>query len=132
MHLDFLKERGYKVTEGRKVILGVLKKYHKPLSVKDIQEKVKNIDTVTIYRNLEQFAKTGIVNKLSLGGDRAYFEYSDNHHHHVVCTNCGYIEELSGCMVPEKLPKTKNLKFFAKISHHSLEFFGLCLSCDNK
>ena len=130
--LDFLKERGYKVTGARRKILDILKNNHKPFSIKDIQEKVKNIDPVTIYRNLEQFAKLGIVNKLSFGGERAYFEYSEKHHHHVVCTNCGRVEELSGCSVSTELPSMKKPKSFSKISHHSLEFFGLCISCDNK
>ncbi len=126
-----LQESGLKKTETRARMLDFLRKNHRPLSVKDVFTHLKGIDSVTVYRNLEQFAKLGIVNKLALGRDRAYFEYAPVHHHHIVCTDCGTIEELSKCPAPKNMSIPNKTKKFAKISHHSLEFFGICKACHN-
>jgi Fe2+ or Zn2+ uptake regulation protein len=127
-----LEKNGQKITKARTVIFELLKKSQKPLSAQEIQKKFTDFDRVTIYRTLEQFSRLGIVSKLALGGDRAYFEYAPVHHHHIVCKNCGTIEELSECLAPKNMSISKKTKKFAKISHHSLEFFGTCTSCHNR
>jgi Fe2+ or Zn2+ uptake regulation protein len=125
----FLKDRGHKITPNRLAVLEVLQSSNEPLSAKDIRQKIRGIDYVTLYRTLEHFRETGLVSKISLSDKKAYYEYTTKHHHHIVCTGCGVIEELSDCAIPKsKLLGMKTGKF-PEVSRHSLEFFGTCSAC---
>jgi Fur family ferric uptake transcriptional regulator len=75
-------------SEKREQILAVLKNEHGALSVSDIHSKLPQLDVTTIYRNLDVFVADGEVKKLLLNGKEALFEYSEEAHHHAVCTEC--------------------------------------------
>lgn len=126
-----LKEVGQKATKNRLDILEFLIESHSPKSVADVSKKFKSIDTVTIYRTLETLLKARIVSKIDLGQGHAYFEYSAKHHHHAICEDCGLIEEIPDCVIPNNFALKKKIKNFAEISRHSMEFFGLCRTCHN-
>jgi len=128
---EILKNAGLKVTKNRLAVLNLLISAGKPLSVEDIFKKLKNADQVTIYRILNQFVISGIVYQTDFRSGKAYFEFQDHHHHHIVCKNCGDLEEVEVCL-PEKFIAMvqKSSSKFKKVSDHALEFFGTCGKCD--
>lgn len=129
--LAHLKKNGYRITKPRQEIIKVLKSY--PLTVSDIHHLLtrKNIriDLASVYRTLELFVELGIVRRIEIGGDKNRYELSDeeNHHHHLVCNNCGTIEDIT--VNENSLLEEVNNKSAFKIDHHHLEFFGLCRDC---
>jgi Fur family ferric uptake transcriptional regulator len=129
---ELLKGVGFKATPGRLLLLEALQKELEPLPVLEIQKKLKNkLNEVTLYRALEAFATAGLVRRVDLNHDHAHYELAvgREHHDHVVCTDCGIIEDIEGCaLVPlEKRALTQSK--FKSIYSHNLEFFGLCRSC---
>jgi Fe2+ or Zn2+ uptake regulation protein len=133
---DLLQEHGYRVTTGRVALLMFLKQSKKPLTAGEIQKGMNSrIDKVTLYRALEDFTKSKIVGKIKLQDTAIYYEFfhKDHHHHHIVCENCGKIEDIEHCeqtnLQKEVLKSSKN---FSIINSHSLEFFGVCKSCNKK
>ena len=126
-----LKESNMKATEQRLAVFGLLHEAGHPLSAVDIKNKLKGMDQVTIYRTLEQFTEIGLISKLALSSNRAHYEYSLKHHHHAVCTKCGLVEEIEGCLAPTAKKIVKNAKKFTMITGHSMEFFGICHLCHN-
>src|SRR5882724_1153047 len=96
---SLLKEKGFKVTPGRLSILSILNKKHIPLSAEDIFKdlKGKKTDYATVYRTLASFEKAGIIKRVDLHKDEVYFEIVGDHHHHLVCTGCGTIEDFETC-----------------------------------
>ncbi len=88
------------------------------------------MDQVTLYRTLETFVKADIARSLSLRKDCAHYELSDDHHHHVVCTECGTVKDFEGCDI-EKITRAalSQVKGFVTITKHSFELFGLCTRC---
>ena len=91
---------GYKITVGREAILEVLSKANKHLSAEDIYLKVHSIypaiGLTTVYRTLEILVDVGFVQKFDFGDGRARYELAEsekgeNHHHHLVCTNCNRV-----------------------------------------
>jgi Fur family transcriptional regulator, ferric uptake regulator len=50
------------------------------------------------------------------------------HHHHLVCENCGKIEDVLSRVIPALEEEIKNKHKFL-VKRHSLEFFGLCEDC---
>lgn len=130
--VDLIKNAGLRVTPARVGILGLFSSRCKPMSAEDIFSKTKknNFDLVTIYRTLASFEKAGIIRKLDLRKDSAYYELSKGHHHHLTCKSCSRVEEIDECGIEGYIEKiAKQSKNFNKISDHSLEFFGLCKTC---
>lgn len=128
-----LKEHLYRITPGRMALLLFLKHAKKPLSAGDIQKQLDHsMDKVTLYRALEDFAQSKIVAKISLRDAATYYEFihPDHHHHHIVCEQCGKLEDIESCD-PISIQKEilKHSKSFRIINSHSLEFFGICKDC---
>lgn len=128
---QLLKKNGLKITQARLNLLDVFKHSKKPLSIKEIAQRFNqnNVDLVTLYRNVESLQSLGIVKKIYLKDREVYYELTGGaHHHHLICTNCGKLEDVQ---VQEMNLDKAFLKRhgFAKVTDHSLEFFGLCVKC---
>ncbi len=130
---ELLHEHGYRITPARIALLTFLSRSKKPLTARDMQKEMNHkMDKVTLYRALEDFAKSKIVGKINLQDTATYYEllHEDHHHHHIVCEKCGKIEDIGNCnqtnLQKEVLKYSKN---FTTINSHSLEFFGVCKAC---
>lgn len=139
MSTDFphlLKEKKLKVTPARVAILKAFKKECSPLNADALFEKVKgsNINLVTVYRTLAVFEKYKLIKRIDLHKDSVHYELADGtHHHHMVCTGCGYMEDFETCVVEDFAKEIlKDSQRFKRIEEHSLELFGLCATCVKK
>jgi Fur family ferric uptake transcriptional regulator len=70
----------------------------------------------------------GVVIKNTISGTD-YYEIPKNHHHHLICLRCKYIEmiEISDHLKKQEKQIAKQNKF--TIINHSLEFYGYCHKC---
>lgn len=128
--VKLIKDKGQRFTTQKREILSVLQR--KPQTVLEIyaavNSKKKNMDKVTVYRILTNFLELGIVKKVQLNDKEARFELSTSgHHHHLVCEDCGNIEDVQ--LSEDILLKEVKRKSDFKIKSHSLEFFGICNRC---
>ena len=136
---------GYKITTGRKIVLGILAKSEKHLSTEELYIKAHAINPAigmtTIYRTLDILIKMRLVNKFDFGDGRARFELSEGskgvrHHHHLVCTSCNKVIDYTDFIDEEvelltRTEKGLTGKYNFKISRHLLQFYGLCEKCNN-
>lgn len=139
MKKDFthiLKEAGLKVTPSRLAILAAFSIPCRPLNAEEISRKIggkrgmRATNPVTVYRTLQSFSQAGILKKINLQKDSVHYELADHHHHHVVCTGCGTIEEFNTCDIDTISRNVlKRSRKFKTIKEHSLELFGTCRSC---
>ncbi|OHA17713.1 MAG: hypothetical protein A2664_03815 [Candidatus Taylorbacteria bacterium RIFCSPHIGHO2_01_FULL_46_22b] len=134
--VKLLRDKKFKATQGRTLLLSVLKEAGRPLSIIQLLKLVKGkLDQATLYRALEAFTHTGLVRRVDLGHAHTHYELveSDWHHHHVICRECGKIEDIADCHV-QNLERTlaRHTKFFKEINSHSLEYFGRCKQCVTK
>lgn len=129
-----IKDLGIKSTNSRVAVLNFLEKAEKPYDVQAIIEYLRasglSTDQATVYRILDLFYKKGIVQKIELGEGKYRYEKTQAHHHHLICTNCGSIEDVSGDFVADIEENIKKNKGF-EVKSHSLEFFGLCKNCQS-
>src|SRR5258708_1038859 len=127
-----LQMKGHKATRSRLLVISNFSPECEPMSARDIYEKVKKsgTDYATVYRILSAFLKSGILKRADLRKDSSYFELADTHHHHMVCTDCGLIEDFNDCKIGALCKNIiKSSSKFKKIKDHSFELFGLCNSC---
>ena len=132
-----LKRYGLKVTQARLLILTELKKSPTPINAENIFKKIgkKKIDLATIYRNIETFLDKKIIRKVDLGKNFISYELNNDHHHHIVCQRCGFIEDfkLPGkkCRINDLSEKVlRSTSSFKKTLEHSFELFGICIKCE--
>lgn len=128
-----LKERGFRVTPGREKLLQELEKTALPKAASYFEKKMSPyFDRVSVYRALEAFVQAGLARRVDLGHAHMHYEKASlsEHHHHLVCTRCGTIEDIviDGKFRLEKKASEASKKF-SVITSHSMEFFGLCKQC---
>jgi Fe2+ or Zn2+ uptake regulation protein len=130
-----IKEKGLKITSARSAIFETLFKIKHPETAQEIHKKLKKnkINLVTLYRTLDSFEKRGLVRKVDLHKDAVYYELNMEHHHHIVCTKCGTVEDFKlynmDLLTKKIIRKALN---FRTINEHSLELFGVCNTCTEK
>ena len=70
-----------------------------PMTVEEIQGLLKHaVNKTTVYRALDSFVEKGILYQTHLRDGKTYYEYQNEHHHHIVCTSCGTKEEVPLCI----------------------------------
>ena len=134
MSKDFpaiLKEKGLKNTPIRRAILDVFSAGCKPVNAEHIfgELKSKHINLVTIYRTLASLEEAGILRRVDMHKGSAYYELGLDHHHHLVCTDCGTVEDFKVCDIEKTARDVLKHSGFRSVSTHSLELFGVCKKC---
>jgi Fur family ferric uptake transcriptional regulator len=133
--LTLLRERGYKLTPQRKVVLDAMAITHERFTSDDIFAVIHpehpEIGLVTIYRTLNILAEAGLVCEVHTGKRRSYImRRPSEHHHHLVCIECGAVVDFAGCDL-SKLEEQLAAETGFKIGGHLLEFSGFCRDCQN-
>ena len=128
---ELFKRHNLKMTPTRLAILAVLSQQSAPVSAPEILNAITGADMVTVYRNLNDFTKLGIIKAIPLQKERMLYELADlEHHHHMICVKCGDVEDVEVCL-PKSMSKRiidASMKF-ALLIDHQLEFKGLCREC---
>ncbi|MFH1640022.1 MAG: Fur family transcriptional regulator [Chloroflexota bacterium] len=132
-----LKQQGYRLTPQRRQLIKIITESHEHLTPAALYQKVcqksPGLSLVTIYRTLEILTELGFICEVHAGGEhRSYLvRRPAEHHHHLVCTDCGAVLDFIGCdlaVLEERLSRKTGFK----IDSHLLEFMGRCRSCQKK
>jgi Fur family ferric uptake transcriptional regulator len=128
-----LRKAGLKVTTPRVKILDILaveSSHH--LSAEDIYRRLldsnEDIGLATVYRVLTQFEAAGLVTRHHFEGGTAVFELNRGEHHdHVVCVDCGHVEEFTDDSI-ESLQHSAAERLGFDLTDHALILYGHCRS----
>ncbi len=122
-------------THQRQIILDILRQEHVHPTADQLYEEVKKavpaISKGTVYRNLKILEEMGLINVLKLERNRHQYEYRRVNHSHFHCESCGAIFDIDVRFDAELDSNFISLTGF-QVSHHNLEFHGLCQDCQNK
>lgn len=125
-----LRQHGYKLTKQRKQIIDILQANDERLMSVDALFLAlgEQIDLSTIYRNLEVLDDCHLIHKVQ-SGDKALYKLicQPEHHHHLICLECGATQVLDYCPAPEIEALAQQHDF--EVRAHMLEVFGLCQAC---
>ena len=126
-----LRKAGLKVTLPRLKILEILEGSNtRHLSAEDIYrillESHEDIGLATVYRVLTQFEAAGLVTRHHFEDGMAVFELNQGtHHDHIVCLDCGRVEEFMDSGIEARQTAVAHKLSFT-ISDHSLILYGHC------
>lgn len=123
-------------TKGRRSVIGVFQEVNAPLSVTELQAKVgPSVPLSSLYRIISDLVDAKVLIKLEFAEGFARFELDEGlaeHHHHLVCTECGAVIDLELHELEVTLESTsKSIKRRTgfEVASHRLDFFGLCTTC---
>ena len=132
--LDFLRTKGLKMTKQRETVLSVLVKSDRHLSVDELYDLVKTLDSsvshTTVFRTAKLLVEADIASTIDFGDRISRFEitYGHHHHDHLVCVQCGkYIEAEDDDL--GTLQKALEEKYGFKMLRQKVKILGLCKNC---
>ncbi len=126
-----LKNTGLKATLPRLKILELFQKSNlRHLSAEDIYRAVleerSDIGLATVYRVLLQFEQAGLLKRSNFESGKAVYELNEGEHHdHLVCLDCGRVEEFFDAEIEDRQHQIALLKGF-EIADHSLSLYAHC------
>ncbi len=134
-----LKNIGLKATLPRLKILDLFEQSEKRhMTAEEIyrllSDEGQDIGLATVYRVLTQFEQAGLLMRHHFDSDKAVFELNQgDHHDHLVCIQCGKVEEFFDAEIEKRQNRIAKERGFA-IHDHSLQIYADCIkeNCPNR
>lgn len=132
---DDLKSIGLKATYPRLRILELMQKADtRHMTAEDVYRQLLteglDIGLATVYRVLTQFEHAGLVQRHFFESGKAIFELNEGKHHdHLVCLQCGRVEEFYDPEIEARQKQVANERGF-EIHEHALYLYADCTKSD--
>lgn len=130
-----LKEKGLKATTPRLKILELFERSTvRHLAAEDVYRILVSegieVGLATVYRVLTQFEQAGLLERHNFEGGKAVFEINHGKHHdHLVCVDCGRVEEFYDAEIEARQNRIARERGFV-IQEHALSLFATCTRPD--
>ena len=131
---DYLDANNLKMTEQRKLILEVFLDCEGHMASEELYDAVKRVDPslgqATVYRTLKLLADAGLAKAVDFGDGITRYEsrLGEEHHDHLICTNCRKTEEIFDERI-ERLQEQVALAHGFELTGHKMYLYGLCAQC---
>ena len=128
---DELKNSGLKATLPRMKVLEVFQKTEqRHMSAEDVFKVLLNegadVGLATVYRVLMQFEQAGILSRNHFESGKAVFELNEGKHHdHLVCVDCGRVEEFFDAEIEKRQKAVAQTRGF-ELQDHALALYAVC------
>jgi Fe2+ or Zn2+ uptake regulation protein len=123
-------------TSGRRRLVTLLVAAGRPLSLPELLDLDPGLPQSSAYRNLDILESTGLVRRIATETDHARYELAESllgHHHHLICTACGSIQDVR---LPPDVEDAVEVALAAAASaagfrpeRHTLDLHGTCAAC---
>jgi Fur family ferric uptake transcriptional regulator len=130
-----LKGSGLKVTVPRLRVLDLFQhSRERHLTAEDVYRRLldehSDIGLATVYRVLTQFEQAGLLVRHHFEGGKAVYELNEGtHHDHLVCLQCGRVEEFYDSEIEKRQNKVAKERGFS-IHDHSLQIYADCVKAN--
>jgi Fur family transcriptional regulator, ferric uptake regulator len=131
-----LRRTRQRYTRGRRQLVELLVETGRPVTIPELLELGASQSQSSLYRNLAILEQCGAVERLTSTDDVARYELTEElseHHHHVVCSVCGRIDDV---VLPPAIERAlgaaaaeAHTQRGYTIDSHRLELVGTCGSC---
>ena len=131
MQIDDFKSTGLKATVPRLKILEVFERgVQRHMTAEDVfrhlLQEGADIGLATVYRVLTQFEQAGLLHRNHFESGKAVYELNEGQHHdHMVCLDCGRVEEFYDPEIEARQQAVAQAKGF-EIADHALSLYAHC------
>ena len=134
-----LKSMGLKATLPRLKILDLFQRSsERHLTAEDVYRLLLtehlDVGLATIYRVLTQFEQAGLLKRHHFESGKAVFELNEgSHHDHIVCLDCGRVEEFYDAEIETRQHAVAEERGFA-LRDHAMHLYAECIkpNCEHK
>ena len=132
--VGYLREHNLPVTAQRLAIAEVLLTSDRHLSAEEVAQEVsasgRKAGTATVYRTIDTLVESGLLVERDFGEGFRRFEPARDipHHEHLVCTQCGRVEEFRDERLERMTTLVAESRGFAR-QRHRLVIHGICKDC---
>jgi len=138
-HADELKSSGLKATLPRIKILEIFQRSdRRHMTAEDVFKALlgegADIGLATVYRVLMQFEQAGLLSRSNFESGKSVFELNEGQHHdHLVCLDCGRVEEFFDAQIEARQREVTVSRGF-ELQEHSLALYARCtkLACEHR
>ncbi len=131
-YVTLLKENDLKATFQRISILDVIDK-NGHMSVEDIYEEViqvhPSISLATIYKNIILMVEKTVLVEVPITGKKPKYELKKMDHIHLVCTECGEVEDKMCMETTDRVFHELSEKEHFKLNKRQVNLYGICAVC---
>ncbi|MBE0617061.1 MAG: transcriptional repressor [Proteobacteria bacterium] len=130
----YLKDKGLRTTRQREAVLDAFLREDAHVSVDELCDRVRrdspSIGHATVYRSMGLFVDAGIAKERRFHEGRVRYEAGVNvaHHDHLVCLECGDIQEFEDPTIERIQQDIAGSRGF-QVAYHRLELYGRCGRC---
>lgn len=131
-----LAHREVRYTGGRQAVIRALQRANGPQSAADLHRRIQSVPLSSLYRSLTVLDEAGVLRKHHDADGLARFELAEwltGHHHHVVCVDCGMVEDVELDRDAERVLDEMARRLAGPAGYelrgHVLEVEGLCRKC---
>ena len=131
-NIDELKNTGLKATLPRLKILEIFQTgAQRHMTAEDVFRVLlghhSDVGLATVYRVLAQFEQAGILSRSHFESGKSVYEINEGKHHdHLVCLDCGKVEEFYDEEIEKRQHAVAKTKGFA-IADHALSLYAHCV-----
>lgn len=135
--VGYLREHNLPVTAQRLAIADVLLTSERHLSAEEVAQEVsargRAVGTATVYRTIDTLLESGLVVERDFGEGFRRFEPARDipHHEHLVCTQCGRVEEFRDERLEHMTTIVAESRGFMR-QRHRLVIHGVCKDCQTR
>jgi Fur family transcriptional regulator, ferric uptake regulator len=130
--LDIVRQHGGRVTSSRRLLLRALfdsTDHHTAEELAaEVQQRAPDIHLSTIYRNLDELERLGVIVHAHLGHGPATYHLAASAHGHFVCEECGKMIEAPDALFAG-LARAAKERFAFTIDPHHFAMLGRCADC---
>ncbi len=138
-HADELKSSGLKATLPRIKILEIFQRSERRhMTAEDVFKALlgegADVGLATVYRVLMQFEQAGLLSRSNFESGKAVFELNEGQHHdHLVCLDCGRVEEFFDPQIEQRQREVTVSRGF-ELQEHSLSLYARCTktACEHR
>ncbi len=134
-NIEELKNTGLKATLPRLKILEVFQKAkQRHMTAEDVYrvllEERSDIGLATVYRVLMQFEQASLLSRSNFESGKAVYELDEGQHHdHLVCLDCGRVEEFFDAEIEKRQQMVAKSRGFV-LQEHALSLYASCVKPD--
>lgn len=130
-----LRAGGHRSGSARRAVVELLGRQHCCLTAQEIFDRLRaegrSVGIASIYRALEVLSRDGYVQRIDIGAGTTLFEpihANGEHHHHLVCDDCGKVEAFADDQLEEALRLVEGRTGY-QVAGHDVVLRGACREC---
>lgn len=124
-----IEQQGHRVTGPRRAVLDAIDGSDDPFTIEELCDQVPGVGRATVFRTVRLLQDLAVVCRVPLEDGSVRYQLSQGeHHHHLVCRECGRVSEFADPRLDVLISENAEAEEF-ELDGHSLELYGRCGRC---